>query len=115
MTITWHVDDLKISHASDTAITDTIAHQSRIYDTLTASQGDKHQYLGMDLDYSDHGKVKVSMEQFTKKILTKFPDALEKTAELPAGENLFSVRDRDDPRRLPLTEERAQTFHQTVA
>ena len=69
----------------------------------------------MDLDYSDHGKVKISMKQFTKKILAEFLDPLEKIANSPAGDTLFHVRDSDDPRRRPLTEERAQTFHRTVA
>ena len=69
----------------------------------------------MDLDYSDHGKVKVSMKQFTEKILAEFPDPLKKTAESPAGDTRFHVRDSDDPCRSPLTEERAQIFHRTVA
>jgi hypothetical protein len=37
MTITWHVDDLKISHATDAAITDIVTYLSNIYGTLAAS------------------------------------------------------------------------------
>ena len=62
MTITWHVDDLKISHNSDDVISDVITWLESIYGQLDASRGTKHQYLGMDLDYSDGGKVKISME-----------------------------------------------------
>ena len=69
----------------------------------------------MDLDYSDVGKVKISMEQFTRKVIEEFPDPLTTTAESPAEENLFTVRDSDDPRRHPLPENRAQQFHWTVA
>ena len=62
MTMTWHVDDLEISHQSDTVINGAVAWLESIYETLDASRSDKHQYLGMDLDYSEPGKVKVSME-----------------------------------------------------
>jgi hypothetical protein len=55
------------------------------------------------------------MEQFTRKSLDEFPDPLEKTAESPAGETLFSVRDADDPSQRPLTKDRAQIFHRIVA
>ena len=78
MTVAWHVDDLKISHASYTAITDLIDYLSGIYGTLDASRGDKHQYLGMDLDYSTPGKVCISMEQSTRKILREIPEELPK-------------------------------------
>ena len=102
MTITWHVDDLKISHDSDDAISDVITWLESIYGELDASRGTKHQYLGMDLDYSDEGKVKMITEQFTRKVIEEFPDPLTTTADSPAGENLFTVSDNDDPRRRPL-------------
>ena len=62
MTITWHVDDLKISHDSDGAISEVITWLESIYGQLDASRGTKYQYLGIDLDYSEAGKVKISME-----------------------------------------------------
>ena len=91
MTITWHVDDLKISHDSDDTISEAIAWLKSIYGQLDASRGTKHHYFGMDLDYSDEGKVKIIMEQFTRKVIEEFPDPLTTTAESPAGENLFTA------------------------
>ena len=115
MTITWHVDDLKISHASNDSISEVIRWLETIYGKLDASRGDKHQYLGMGLDYSEKGKVKVSMEQFTLKTIAEFPEDLTRTAGTPADDNLFSVRDNDDPRRRPLHPKRAATFHRITA
>ena len=115
MTITWHIDDLKISHDNNAVITEVINWLESIYGQLDASRGDKHQYLGMDLDYSETGKVKISMEQFTRKVIMEFPEPLSTTAESPAGETLFTIRDDNDLRRRPLSEERAQQFHRTVA
>ena len=37
MTITWHVDDIKISHHTNAAITDIVTYLEKIDDTLTAS------------------------------------------------------------------------------
>ena len=93
---------MKISHDSDDAISEVITWLESIYGQLDASRGTKHQYLGMDLDYSDEGKVKIIMEQFTRKVIEEFPDPLTTTADSPAGENLFTVSDNDDPRRRPL-------------
>ena len=53
MTISWHVDDLKISHDSDDAISEVITWLESIYGQLDVSRGTKYQYLGMDLNYSD--------------------------------------------------------------
>ena len=108
------MDNPKISHHTNAAITDVVVYLEKIYGTLKVSRGDRHQYLGMALDYSAHGKVEVSMKQFTKTILTEFPDPLDKVAESTAGESLFHLKDTDDPRRHPLTEDRAHNFHRTV-
>ena len=117
MTITWHIDDLKISHQSDAVINSVVTWLESIYGTLDASHGDgdRHQYLGMDLDYSEPGKVKIIMEQFTRKVIDEFPEQLPKTVDTPADEHLFTVRDNDVPRRCPLDEKRAVTFHRIVA
>jgi len=57
MTVCWHVDDLKVSHAKKEAIDDFAQYLRDIYgDELKVNHGDIHDYLGMDLDYSKKGK-----------------------------------------------------------
>ena len=51
MTITWHINDLKISHNSDAAITDLITWLESIYGQLDISRGTRHEYLGMVLEH----------------------------------------------------------------
>lgn len=114
MTVTWHVDDLKVSHKDPFEITMFAEYLAGIYgDKLTVHRGKIHDYLGMDLDFSKKGAVRVSMIKYLHKILEGFPEAISGTAATPAGENLFKVRDETDRKLLP--EEQAQHFHRTVA
>jgi len=51
-TVTWHVDDLKVSHKSLAVNTQTIKELTKIYGPgITVSRGKVHDYLGMDLDW----------------------------------------------------------------
>ena len=42
-------------------------------DQLTAHHGDVHDYLVIDLDYSEKRKVKVSMIKYLTNLLQEFP------------------------------------------
>ena len=59
--------------------------------------------------------MRVSMKQFTEKILAEFPEDITQTAESPADDYLFQVREDDDPRKRILPNKRAQVFHRIVA
>ena len=58
-TILWHVDDLKISHMDEKVLDGVLDAISRRYgkeDTLTITRGKVHDYLGMQIDYSEEGR-----------------------------------------------------------
>ena len=61
MTIVWHADDLKVSHKNVFEITKLAGYQDNIYPGLQVNCGKVHDYLGMNLDFSKDGNVKVSM------------------------------------------------------
>jgi len=114
MTVTWHVDDLKVSHKDYHEITRFLKYLGDLYgNRITVNRGDVHDYLGMDLDYSKKGVLQVSMIKYIKKIFDDFPELITSVAATPAGENLFKVRDEADRRVIP--EEQARIFHHTVA
>ena len=114
-TVTWHVDDLKVSHVNPSVNTQTIRALAKIYGPgITVSRGKVHDYLGMDLDYSGHRNVKVSMIKYLKKIFVAFPEEITTTADTPAAVHLFKVRSPEDGAKL-LPEEQAQAFHHSVA
>jgi hypothetical protein len=73
-------------------VDDTITWLKSIYgEDMRVSRGKKHDYLGMDLDYSVQGEVKVTMIDYLKRVITEFPEEITGTASSPAAERLFTV------------------------
>lgn len=75
-TVTWHVDDLKVSDKDSAVNTQTIKELVKIYGPgITVSRGKVHYCLGMDLDYSGNKNVKILMICL-KKIFVAFPEEI---------------------------------------
>ena len=118
--VTWHVDDLKSSHIDPLENSKFATYLSNLYNRdglkkITINRGDVHDYLGMDLDYSKKGTVRVSMIKYASKILKDFPEEITSTRTSPATDRLFDIRDSDDPKKELLPEELATHFHHSVA
>jgi hypothetical protein len=80
---------------------------------MHVSRGLVHDYLGMTLDYTKKGEVKVKMVDYLKGVLVDFPEVINGTAPTPASEHLFDIR--PDEERTLLNEEQARAFHHAVA
>ena len=95
-TVTWHVDDLKISHVDPMVNTEFLLKLAKIYGPgINLSRGKVHDYLGMDLDYSSRGKVKIPMIKYLGKIIVSFPEEITSTDESPASDHLFQTCEED--------------------
>jgi hypothetical protein len=72
-----------------------------------------HDYLGMNLDYSEENKVKITMFAYVKEIVDLFQkhDDTTRTAATPAAEHLFKV----DEDAQKLSQSQATIFHHFVA
>jgi hypothetical protein len=71
-TILWHVDDLKISHVDPAVVTDVINWLEKVFGVegpLTKTRGSLYDYLGMTLDFSSEGKVKITMVDYIQNML----------------------------------------------
>ena len=80
---------------------------------MKITRGKVHTYLGMNLDYSQDGKVVIDMRDYVKKdMLQEFPsNQLTKKASSPANENLFKVNE-SSPK---LNSAQKDKFHTMVA
>ena len=59
--LVWHVDYLHVSHLNSFEVTKFAVYLSSIYWGLIVHRGKVHEYLGIDLNYSEKLKVKLSM------------------------------------------------------
>ena len=115
MTITWHVDDLKASHVDQRVLDEFTSWLDDKYGSkenpVTVHTGNKHRYLGMTIDYSVEGKVRIDMTDYVEDMLEEFPYELNnRITKTPATENIFSID--ESPR---LDEQRAAILHTYVA
>ncbi len=114
-TLLFHVDDLKSSH-KDPKVNDQFEKwlQTKYggHGQVITHRGKVHEYLGMELDYSEPGKVKIGMIKYVENMIRDFPVNLKKTdtAKTPAGDDLFN---HGQGKKLP--KERAEAYHTMVA
>ena len=101
ITVLWHVDDLKMSHKSEFGITRFADYLISIYGGLARSRGKVHDYLGMNIDFSENGKLQVSMITYLINVVKEFPEELVAAALSPSPDHLFKVRPENEARYLP--------------
>jgi hypothetical protein len=113
-TVVWHVDDIKMSHVDEKEVSKLITWLKSVYgEDMRVSRGKVHDYLGMTLDLTNKGEVKVTMIDYLKGVINDFPEIITGTAITPATANLFDARPEDE--RKVLGEEQARAFHHSVA
>ena len=64
LTITWHVDDLKVSHVDATVAKEFLFQRDDEFGSETPtykSRGQVHSYLGMTLNFTNKGSVHIDM------------------------------------------------------
>ena len=122
MTICFHVDDCKLSHVDPKCNDKMIRWLRKEYESIfedgsgkmTVSRGKIHTYLGMTLDYTTPGRVKISMFGYIDEIIIAFDEAdpsRRRTKTSAAPDNLFVIN--EDCEKLP--PDKAVAFHNIVA
>ena len=71
MTICWPVEDLKVSHKNEDAVTALALKLASLYEPKTTiSRGKVHEYIGMDRDWmTKPGVMIISMVKYLQKII----------------------------------------------
>ena len=93
-TITWHVDDLKISHAEEQVVRSIIQQiQDNFgqHSELSMHIGRRHDYLGMILDFNTPGTLEIDMSDYNQVILQDTPANLQGKSMVPAAKHLFTT------------------------
>jgi hypothetical protein len=122
MTICFHVDDCKFSHRKNKVMDSMIEYIRQEYDSIfedgsgamTVSRFKIHKYLGMTLDYTVRGQVKITIFDYIDEILNAFDKAEPKgggTKTSAAPDSLLKV----DESCEKLKQDKAVEFHNLVA
>ena len=110
LTVTWHIDDLKISHV-DQAVVDQFVNDLKAefgqLGEISVSEGKRHDYLGMFLDYNEDGVVQVDMRSYLSTILDDLPKEFKGKARSPAAKHLYHT----DENTRKLEPEKADRYH----
>ena len=75
MTITWHVDDFKVSSVDKDTVDAFIQWIKETYEDITnlnPPRGKIHDYLVMTLYYTTSGEVKIYMKEYIDKLIEEF-------------------------------------------
>ncbi len=77
MTVIWHVNNLMASCEDDFELTKFSCYLTKICGAkLTMHVGEKHDYLGMDMEFRKDGTQGVSMISYLKNVIAEFPEAI---------------------------------------
>jgi hypothetical protein len=114
VTVVWHVDDLMVTCEDNFEVTKFACYLADIYGPkLAMHMGKKHDYLGVDFEFTDDGKVEISMFDSIDAVIEDFPEDITSKSATPAADHLFKIRDESECKLL--SEERGRLFHQFVA
>jgi hypothetical protein len=110
-TITWYVDNNKISHVDPDVVTAIILKIEERFGKMTVTRGKEHVFLGMKFVFKENETVKVSMRSYLKESIAESNLQINKVAPTPSRRDLLEVNNSS----LLLSKEEAEVFHSVVA
>ena len=110
-TIVWYIDDNKISHKEQTVVNDIIQCIEAKFGPMTKTQGDDHEFLGMQLHFNRVDKtIKILMQTYLDEAIHQSQLDVRRAAATPATKTLFEI----DPNAAPLSPPEFDRFHSVV-
>ena len=117
-TLAWYVDDNLLSHVDPKVIDEVLSVIESYFPELVVERGTKLNYLGMELDFFEKGKVKIGTVQYLTNMIQEleeelqvFGENIDRHYEKPASRWLFNVNESSNE----IVEDEAEIFHEYVA
>jgi hypothetical protein len=77
MTVVWHVDDLMGTCEDNFKLTKFSCYLGRNYGPkLSMHTGRKHDYLGVDMEFTQEGTLEVLMFKYLQNVIEEFPEKI---------------------------------------
>jgi len=93
-TILWQLDDIKVSDVDSQVVSGVLGELRKIIrkrGTTNCESWQKHNYLGMVLDYPTRDAVQITMYDYIKNMLVQLPPVMDGESRTPATLHLFEV------------------------
>ena len=117
-TVGWYVDDNILSHVETTVVDKVLATIEGYFPGLSIERGNKLNFLGMEIDIFEKGKLKLGTVQYLKnmieeleEILSEYGESLDRQYPHPAAKWLFTIK----PDAKPLEESKGDVYRSFVA
>lgn len=109
-TIVLHVDDFLMTAKNEDILSEIIKEIEKKYEQLSVHRGRVIEYIGMKFDFTNEGKVKITMQGYIQDLL-EFCKNIEGSVSTPALDNLFKVGEKNKV----LKESDKEYFHSVTA
>jgi len=114
-TIAWYVDDNLLAHVDAEVVDSVINSIEKEFPGLMVQKGNELDFLGIEINLRDDGKVNVGAVKFLRKTVQELEEEigspLTKKYSTPAGKWLFNV----DEKAKSLNEEQSDIFRKYMA
>ena len=98
-TIGWYVDDNILSHVDPKVVDQVLATVEGYFPGLSIERGNKLNFLGMEIDFFEKGKLKIGTVSYLKnmieeleEILLEYGETLDRQYPHPAAKWLFNKK-----------------------
>ena len=117
-TVGWYVDDNILSHVDPKVVDEVLATIERYFPGLYIERGNKLNFLGMEIDCFEKGKLKLGTVDYLKNMIEEFEEIISQYGETldrqyphPAAKWLFTIK----PDSKPLEESKGDVYRSFVA
>ena len=86
-TICWYVDDIKFSHKDKNVVVEEVTKIEKKIDKMTTTCGNKHMYLGMNLEIKGKAII-MEMKEYLEDCIQDFPEKIDTAAKTPSTKTL---------------------------
>ena len=111
-TIVFHVDDCYLLHVNPMIVTKIIQKFNKAYatiDKLTVQRGNIHEYLGMTVDFSTPGEVRLNLYDMIQRLINSLPNDMIGEKNTAAPTCLFDTSNDDKSPQLNKADK--DTYH----
>ena len=110
-TITWHVDDLEISHTNKDTVSKIIDKLEGQYGKMIVNIGNEYTYFGMNLINNTDSSVTVDMANYFEEAINEFGKDCNRKINNSVAIHLFEMTDN----QVKLDNDKKTLFHCIVA